>query len=461
MLLAVTTTHRPATDLGFLLAEAPSRSRAFDLPFGRAAVYFPEATDDRCTAVLQVELAPAASGGRGEEDAPLSRYVDDRPWAASPLLSLAIARVFGSALAGRSRQRPALARSPLPLEATVVSVPCRGGETLVRRLFAPLGWEVSLAPVSVPESDGATATRRAFDLTLRGTCTLSDLLAQVCVLVPALDDPPRDPLGDDEADGLLALGGAWLRAHPERELVVGWYRGPHPSPVRDALARLTAGEAPPEPSTDEPCGAEVSFEAALRLAEAREEAVVRLLRERRVRSVADLGCGDGRLLRRLAEEPSLRRVVGVDVSERALARARRRLDPDRMPAKAARKVELLLGSVLYRDARLAGLEAAVLTEVIEHVDEERLPALVDAVFGAARPRLVVITTPNADHDARSTGLAPGAFRHPDHRFEWSRATFRTWAEATAREHGYQVRFDEVGPPDDERGAPTQLAEFER
>lgn len=461
MLLSLTTTARPATDLGYLLGKNPARSHAFDLPHGRATVYFPEATEDRCTAVLQVELdaAAAARAARGDEDSPLSRYVNDRAWAASSLLCVALARVLGSALGGRCRERPALAGTPIPLEATVVGLHCRGGEAVLRRLFEPLGYTVQTEPVPFPA--GWPPSHAVLDVTLRGTARLSELLSHLYVLVPVLDDQKHYWIGEDEVDKLLAHGGDWLAAHPDRELVVQRALGHHRRLVTDALRRLLGDDEPEEEETSGvPAGEEV-LEAPIRLVDARDEAVLGRLRALEARSVADLGCGEGRLVARLAREPGLRRVVGVEVSARALERARRRLDPERLPERIAAKVELLVGSATYRDARLEELDAVVLVEVIEHLDEERLPALEDVVFAATRPRVVLATTPNAEYNVRFPNLAPGAFRHRDHRFEWDRATFRAWAEGVAVRHGYRVSFADVGPVDEALGAPTQLAEWTR
>jgi 3' terminal RNA ribose 2'-O-methyltransferase Hen1 len=163
----------------------------------------------------------------------------------------------------------------------------------------------------------------------------------------------------------------------------------------------------------------------------------------------------------LLREPSVARVLGVDVSHRALERTAQRLHLDTMPARQRERVDLLQSSLTYADARLSGLDAAVLMEVIEHVDPPRLGALEETVFGAARPGTVVVTTPNAEHNVRFPGLHPGAMRHPDHRFEWTRPQFRDWAAGVAGRRGYQVRFVPVGADDPEVGPPTQLAVFTR
>jgi 3' terminal RNA ribose 2'-O-methyltransferase Hen1 len=132
-----------------------------------------------------------------------------------------------------------------------------------------------------------------------------------------------------------------------------------------------------------------------------------------------------------------------------------------MPPRQRERVRLLQSSLTYRDQRLADLDAIVLMEVIEHVDLPRLPALERTVFGCAAPEHVVVTTPNSEHNVRFEFLPPGALRHRDHRFEWTRGEFAAWAERVAAEHGYDVRFLPVGPEDPEVGPPTQMAVFTR
>src|ERR671930_2768302 len=138
MLLTVTTTSVPATDLGFLLHKNPASVQSFDLSFGRAHVFYPEASPERCTAALLLDVDPVGLVRRPGEAA-LAQYVSDRPYVASSFLSVALGQVYGSALTGRSRERPELAERALPLEARLAVLPCRGGEPLLRRLFEPLG----------------------------------------------------------------------------------------------------------------------------------------------------------------------------------------------------------------------------------------------------------------------------------------------------------------------------------
>jgi 3' terminal RNA ribose 2'-O-methyltransferase Hen1 len=177
--------------------------------------------------------------------------------------------------------------------------------------------------------------------------------------------------------------------------------------------------------------------------------------------VLDLGCGGGALLRDLLADPQFTEILGVDVSAGALDVAARRLRLDRLPERQRDRVALRQSALTYTDATLSGYDAAVLMEVIEHVDEVRLPALEHAVLGVARPRTLVVTTPNVEYNVRFETLEPGRLRHADHRFEWTREQFREWAGAAAGRHGYAVRYLPVGPDDPEVGPPTQMAVFER
>src|SRR5258708_9918768 len=155
MLMTLTSTHEAATDIGFLLRKNPARQQSLSLSFGKAHVFYPEATPERCTVALLVELDPVGlvrnrRGPSGEGGA-LEQYVNDRPYAASSFLSVAIAEVFGSALSGKSKERPELAETPLPLSVTFSALPCRGGEEFLRRLFEPLGYAVSARRLPLDE----------------------------------------------------------------------------------------------------------------------------------------------------------------------------------------------------------------------------------------------------------------------------------------------------------------------
>jgi 3' terminal RNA ribose 2'-O-methyltransferase Hen1 len=276
----------------------------------------------------------------------------------------------------------------------------------------------------------------------------------------------------EEVDKLIRAGGDWLAGHPEKELITRRYLAHQKRLTHSALARLAEAddtepteldnavpeEVPEEPPAEEPSADGPADDKPKPLAVQRREAILAVLHERGARRVGDLGCGAGALTRDLLRDKSIDHVVATDVSARALQLAGRHLNLERMPDKQRERLTIFQSSLTYRDDRLAGLDAAVL---IEHLDPDRIPALERVVFGAAAPGTVVVTTPNAEYNAHFATLEPGATRHPDHRFEWTRAQFRAWAGGVADRYGYQARFLPVGPEDPRDGPPTQLAVFSK
>jgi 3' terminal RNA ribose 2'-O-methyltransferase Hen1 len=476
MFLTITTTgtpERPATDLGYLLHKHPDNAQAFSTSYGTAHVLYPEAEAGRCTAALLLEVDAVAlvrrgkgKGRGGAPDAALAQYVNDRPYAASSLLAVALSGVFSSAMKGVCNARPELPGQPRPLRVEVPALPARGGPDLVRKLFEPLGWTVTVEPVPLDTEFPDWGDSRYVRLVLESdTLTLAEALRHLYVLLPVLDDAKHYWVAPDEVDKLLRVGEGWLPGHPEQRLITSRYLSRRWSLTRQAterleLVRLAETDDSEVEEIDNAVEAESETEEKpTPLAVQRREAIVTALRQSGAARVLDLGCGQGQLVQTLLKDPAFTEIVGVDVSMRALTIASRRLKLDRMGERQASRVQLFQGSLAYTDVRLKGYDAAVLSEVIEHLDLPRLPALEYAVFGTARPRTVLVTTPNVEYNVRWESLPAGHVRHGDHRFEWTRAQFRAWAGAVAERHGYGVAFEPVGPDDPEVGPPTQMAVF--
>jgi len=464
VLLTLTTTHRPATDLGYLLAKHPDRVQSFELSYGKAHVFYPVATDEQCTAVLLLDVDPIglSRGRKGASAGPLEPYVNDRPYVASSFMSVAIAQVLGSALAGRCKERPELVETPIPLVAHMPALPCRGGEPLLRELFEPLGYAIQAAQHPLDPRFPDWGDSPYFAVTLHNTVRLQDLLGHLYVLIPVLDQQKHYWIGEDEIEKLLRLGSSWLPSHPAREQIAQRYLRHRRGLVREALARLTIDEQP-DPEEVEAVGnaEEAAVEQPLRLNALRLAAVVEQLKASGAKRVLDLGCGEGNLLRALLSERQFTQIVGVDVSHRALEIAADRLGLDRMSDRQRERVQLLHGSLTYRDTRLVGFDAAAVVEVVEHLDPARLEAFSKAVFDHAAPRTVVVTTPNAEYNSRWSSLPAGRFRHRDHRFEWTRAELGAWAQRVAESFGYAVSLCPIGPDTPKIGPPTQMAIFTR
>jgi 3' terminal RNA ribose 2'-O-methyltransferase Hen1 len=487
--LTITSTAADATDLGYLLHKHPDRVQQFPAARGVAHVFYPEASPERCSVALLLELDPIAlvRGRRPGSDAfALSQYVNDRPYAASSMLAVALGKVFRTAMSGRCEARPELVDQPLPLEVDLFALPTGGDPSLVTDLFGPLGWSVDVTPLPLDATMPGWGVSQYVDVRLSGTVLLSQALSHLYVLLPVLDGAKHYWVSEDEVDKLLRAGTGWLAEHPKQDMIMRRYLAHQRELVATAVSRLAEVDDLPPGALDDAVDAEDAVAAghavaadhavdsgvaddagvgvatagqSIPLAALRQRAVLDVLRAVGAARVVDLGCGEGALLRELIKDPGFTEILGVDVSPRALARAERRLDLERMPDRQRSRLRLMQSSVTYRDRRLAGYDAVVLMEVIEHLDPARLPALEASVFASARPRSVVITTPNAEHNARFERLEPTAMRHHDHRFEWSRAEFAAWATGVCDRSGYQVTFTPIGPDDPALGSPTQMAVF--
>jgi 3' terminal RNA ribose 2'-O-methyltransferase Hen1 len=456
LLLTVTTTHRPATDLGYLLHKHPESHQTFELPVGMAHVFYPEAGEERCTAALLLDIDPIAlvrSITRGSR----RQYVNDRPYVASSFLSTALLKAFGTAMAGTCKQRPDLAASPIPLVARLPSVPTDGGEPLLRRLFEPLGYEVDATTHQLDDQFPEWGEARTLTVELKATIRLADLLNHLYVLIPTLDRDKHYWIDRAEIDKLLRRGGDWLARHPDRDLIVTRYLVGLRHLTSEALDRLVGDE---RPGVDIEADAEAPEERRS-LGELRRQAAAAALRAAGATRVLDLGCGSGKLLRLLLSDSHFEEVVGMDVSAHALGIARDRLGLDRMPAAQAARIKLLHGSLIYRDERLMGFDGAAVVEVIEHLDPPRLSAFERVLFEFARPRTIALTTPNREYNVVWETLPVGQLRHRDHRFEWARSEFEEWAGQAAARYGYQVKFENIGPQESQVGAPSQMAVFTR
>jgi 3' terminal RNA ribose 2'-O-methyltransferase Hen1 len=468
MLLSITTTHRPALDLGYLLHKHPERFQSFDLSFGKAHVFYPEADTERCTACLLLDVDPVGMvrGKSADQNFLLAQYVNDRPYAASSFMSVAISQVFGSALQGRCKDRPELASTAIPLTARIDVLPVRGGESFLRGVFEPLGYKVECVRYPLDEKFPEWGESPYFSVTVRKTTPLADLLTHLYVLIPVFDSRKHYFVGADELEKLLAKGEGWLASHPEKDEITRRYLRFKPSLYRMALARLVQEEEPAEADEDERAesasgGNEQILEKPLSLNEQRLGAVVAALRASGAQRVLDLGCGAGSLIRELLKDKQFLEIVGLDVSIRSLEAGQRRLKLERLPSMQANRVKLIHGSLMYRDKRLDGFDAAAVVEVVEHLDPPRLSAFERVLFEFAKPRTIVLTTPNREYNVMWETLPAGQFRHPDHRFEWTRQEFQSWARAVAERFGYAVRFLPVGPEHQTLGSPTQMGVFHR
>lgn len=453
MLLEITTTHHPATDLGFLLHKHPDRLQTVALSSGQAHVFYPEATAEKCTACLMLDINPVelVRNRKGPTPNLQEDYVNDRPYSSNSFLTTAISKAFGSALNGNCNTKPELAEQPLPFSVNLASVKVDGDISLIDKLFGPLGYTISYEQLPLDEKFPSWGMSKYVNLSLSQTITLKDLLRHLYIMLPVLDNDRHFWISQQDITILLQKGEGWLDSHPEREFITRRYFKNIRKLANEALLRL-AGEEVLE--LEKPASPFKQNLHGQRLQKAFE-----LLKASGAETVLDIGCGEGKLLKLLLQDGQFRKITGTDVSFSSLQKASENLHlTDATPALRER-LALFQGSVTYKDERLSGFDAIAMVEVIEHLDEERLPAMEKVVFGYANPTTVVLSTPNAEYNVVFERLDAEAFRHDDHRFEWTREQFKSWCDGVCTTYGYIVKILPVGPEDEIVGAPSQMAVF--
>ncbi|MDO4544956.1 MAG: 3' terminal RNA ribose 2'-O-methyltransferase Hen1 [Bacillota bacterium] len=464
MLLTIAYRGKNTQNMGYLLHKNPYRAQQFELNFGKVYVFYPEISDAQTTAALVLDIDPIAlaKGKQGSNGQGLFSYVNDRPYVASSFMSTALAKVFGTAMSGRCDKMQELADTPLDLKATIHMLPCRGTPDFAKEVFEPLGYETSYRTTILDEKFPEWEDSTYIDLTISGKVTLATLLNHLYVLIPAFDKQKHYWVGSDEIDKLVKHGEGWLLNHPARNRIVNRYFAKRRSLAHIARNRLIEMEEEVELGLDEDeieNQVEISNkERRISLNEMRLEAVKNAVIESGASSVIDLGCGDGKLIKLLLEEPQIKKITGVDVVVSILERAKSRLHYDRLPPFKKEKLSIMQASLIYKDGRFCGYDAACLVEVIEHIDSQRLSALERIIFEYAAPETVIVTTPNREYNANYEWIRD-KLRHDDHRFEWSRKEFEAWTRHICTSFGYTVETNGIGEMDEKVGTPTQMGVF--
>ena len=438
-------------EFSFLLHKHPAKVHSKETNFGVAHVFYTEPT--KVSLLLQVD--PLSLTRRGGAHAfALKPYVNDRGYVASSFLSVALNLMFRSAMAGRCPKHPDLVDKKFAFKIEFPVLPSRGGEKVLERLFAPLGYDVESSSIPLDAEYPEWGSSPYYKVVLKVTSRLQDLLRHLYVLIPVLDNEKHYWVGSDEVSKLLAKGDTWLVEHPEKEMIAHRYLKHRRGLARQALDVLE--EVADDPAEAETLSEEVT-ERKIGLHQQRLETVSQKLLESGASVVGDFGCGEGKLLRYLLQGKKVERIVAMDVCLDSLQRAESSLE--RLHHKKREKIELLHGSLLYNDDRLNDVEAACLVEVVEHLEPDRLDRVASNLFQRLKPQTLILTTPNREYNAVWESLPAGKFRHPDHRFEWTRAEFQQWIDKVKDD--YQVTVEGIGEPHPDYGCPTQMAVFTR
>ena len=447
MLLTINYQGQNTTNLGFLLYKNPYRPQKVELSTGSAYVFYPEISPESTTVSLLLDIDPLdlSKGKVGSKEGGLFEYVNDRPYVSSSFMSTAIARVFGTAMTGRADSHQDLADSPLELTATVTMLPFSGDEKRLNQLYEPLGYQVTYERFLLDEAFPQWGEGRYVNLTLKGQVRLRDLLRQLYILIPIFDRRKHYWVNEEEVEKLQKHGEGWLDVHPMRRFIVERYLYFQRSLVSQVLG--DRDENDPERKSS--------------LNEQRLSAVVDHLKSSGLKTVIDLGCGEGRLLKFLKSERQFTSLAGMDVSMSELKRAAKRLHLDEDGLNEHNKIQLFQGSLTYQDERMKGFEAACIMEVIEHLDPGRLKVFEEMVFAFGGYQMVVLTTPNKGYNENYVSMDEDELRHSDHRFEWNRDEFAQWVEGIEKKYNYQGTISQIGTQDENQQTPTQMVTFVR
>lgn len=414
MLFTLRVTGPQAADLAVLIDKSPDKLHSTRLPFGMAHVFFPEVASDAATMalVLDVEAVHWTSNGSSDGFATTN----------SAMMSVAISRALGTALAARAPQRPELVSAVLPVEVCLSSLAVKRGSTDAQALFGPLGYDVTVEETACGSSVATDEDLVRQTVRLKKLCPLYEVLSHLYVLGPLLDGHVRDRVLDGERESLLVHAEGAARGHASSERIMSAHAARRTSETALAFRRLAAVDSVGAQTTGE------GLSQLSQLDDARADAIVLELREAAAHTVVDLGCGDGKLLARLVREKALTKIVGFDVAHLALEAAASRMKLDRRGAKKSERIDLWHGSLYYSDARLSGFDAAVLADVVQYLPQERLAEMERVVFQQACPNTVVVMLNGAkrDEDASADG--------------WSAKRFDAWASGVSERSGYRIRL---------------------
>lgn len=457
MLLTITYTGKNTQDLGYLLHKNPARPQEFQLPMGKAYVFYPEISNEKTTAALLLDLNPLniSRGKPGARHGRLSDYVNDRPYTASSFLSSAISKVFNAAMSGRCEKRQELADSTLNLTACVYMLPVREDKKILKEIFEPLGYELRYDCFPVDEHFPEWGESPYVNLTISGKVRLADLLRHLYVLIPVFDRQKHYFVSKEEIDKLLLHGAGWLEDHPAKERIVRRYFTKAGSYADIAIRRLTVENG----AEDSREYSHISGHIFSPLDKMRLEAVRQEVLQSCASSVIDLGCGEGKLLELLLPVKEIQKLCGMDVSIDALEKSRRRLFREERSWQEVKRLELFQGSLMYEDRRFSGFDAVCVVEVVEHIPPEKLDIFERVLFQNAMPHTVILTTPNREYNVRYKIKNAEGFRHGDHRFEWGREEFTAWTVHICEQYGYEAKIKGIGEEDSRYGFPTQLGVF--
>ncbi|MGE6488602.1 3' terminal RNA ribose 2'-O-methyltransferase Hen1 [Paenisporosarcina sp. NPDC076898] len=375
----------------------------------------------------------------------ITHYINDREFAVSSIFCSFIRSALGTALNGQPKEEHLMwVNHPFSFNFEFGPVVSSLSDEKLMNLFEPIGYEVTINRPEIEYSFPIKTKSSARYLSIKGMKTLQEGLRHLFVLIPVIDNYKHYFIDEKEIEKLERYGEGWLDQHPLRDLI-----------YRQALRFKEIYSLVENSSKDEK---KVEPVKKVRLNELRYEKIVNTVSQMKPRSVIDFGSGEGKLSVQLGFVEGITEILAVEPSEAASLKALERFNKVKNKEKFVIP-ELLWGSLFYYDERLKDKDVIILCEVIEHIDETRLPKAMDTLLDDYQPPALIITTPNREYNELYD--MEEHLRHNDHRFEWTRAEFRQWCTERNHSNDYELQFDGIGEEHASHGFPTQMCIFKR
>ncbi|TDL78499.1 3' terminal RNA ribose 2'-O-methyltransferase Hen1 [Peribacillus frigoritolerans] len=375
----------------------------------------------------------------------ITHYINDREFAVSSLFCSFIRSALGTALNGQPKEEYSeWVNYRFSFQFEFGPVVSSLSDKQLKDLFEPIGYEVAISRPDIEYSFEMKDKSSARSICLKGMKTLQNGLRQLFVLIPVIDNYKHYYIDDKEIEKLERYGEGWLEDHPKRDYI-----------YRQSLRFKEIFSIVENKKTEEKKEEKIE---KVRLNDLRYEKIIDFVNQMKPRSIVDFGSGEGKLSVRLGFADGVKEIMAVEPSQSATLKAIERFDKVKNKEKFV-VPETIWGSLFYYDERLKGKDVMILCEVIEHIDEFRLPKVLDTILHDYQPNALIITTPNREYNEIYD--MEDHFRHNDHRFEWTRAEFRHWCEERNHRKIYDLQFEGIGEEHDRHGFPTQMCVFVR
>lgn len=452
MQLAIKATGEGAKMLSFLLSKNPQNLYDRMEKGYRVRLTYTVFSDSEVEALIFVTPDPVELVKNSPDTYEITQYINDREFVVSSIFCSNTRSALGTALNGRPKEEYLdWAKHAFQLTIGFGPVATDLPDAAIKNLFEPLGYQTEIERGRADYNFQFKERSSARFINLQSKVTLQNALQHLFVLIPVLDDYRHYFIDEREIEKLERYGEGWLADHPLKELIIK-----RTLRFRELIDQMVLNshqtELINEAVTPEP---NISSQPVVRLNKLRYQRLVKIIEDLAAReSIVDFGAGEGKLSVRLGFIPGVKEILAVEPTEKEQLRALKRF------SEASRKDDFIAptpvwGSLFYYDEQLCGKDVMILSEVIEHIDESRLPRVMDTILGSYKPQVLLITTPNAEYNP--VYQMEEGIRHKDHRFEWSRAEFAEWTYCLARNYAYEVQIDGIGEEAEGYGHPSQLA----